>query len=829
MKAGCIFSWLAPMSAKMSATRPFLLVIALATAQVWAASPSLSLILPRGVQRGTEAELVFHGARLDDAAEIFFYSPGFEVLSLEPSATAVKARVRVAADCRLGEHVAQVRTRSGISEFRTFYVGLFATVPEKEPNSDFASPQPIPLNITVEGVADNEDVDYFVVEAKKGQRISADIEAMRLGTTLFDPYVAILDQRRFELVASDDTPLVYQDAAVSVVAPEDGRYVIEVREASYEGNGNCRYRLHVGTFPLPRAVYPPGGKRGEPVEVTFLGDPAGPIRQHIVVPADEGPIAVHAADASGMASTGNLFRPFDHGNVLEQEPNDAFAQATAAELPLAFNGIIQQEGDADCFVFEAKKGQTWEVECYARRVRSPLDPVMSLYYADGRGIAGNDDSRGPDSYIRFTVPEDGKYIVRVTDHLGRGGPEFIYRIELTPVAPSLSLSIPRVDQYSQYRQTIYVARGNRFGAVINASRVNFGGELQLAPSALPQGVSLVADPMPASVSAMPVVFEAAADAPLGGMLVDLTARCTDPNVPVVGRFTNRADMILGPPGQSLYWTTTVNRLAVAVVEELPFRLEIQQPKAPLVRDGVMQLRVIAHRNEGFTKPIQVELPFRPPGVGAASSIQIPEGQSEALYPLNAAGNAAEGNWGIFVLGSADVNGQAWVSSQLARLTIAPQPVSLQMDRTSCEQGQTAHILGRLTVNTPFEGQATAKLLGLPAKTESPTVEFTKDTKELVFTVSTAPDSPPGQHKNIFAEITILHEGEPIVLRAGGTELQIDRPLPKAQPMAQPAPMPQPMAQAPPAAPPAEKPLSRLEKLRRAAQERRNAGGGTPQQ
>ena len=37
------------------------------------------------------------------------------------------------------------------------------------------------MNVTVTGVADNEDVDYYVVEAKKGDRISAEVEGLRLG------------------------------------------------------------------------------------------------------------------------------------------------------------------------------------------------------------------------------------------------------------------------------------------------------------------------------------------------------------------------------------------------------------------------------------------------------------------------------------------------------------------------------------------------------------------------------------------------------------------------------------------------------------------------
>ena len=56
---------------------------------------------------------------------------------------------------------------------------------------------------------------------------------------------------------------------------------------------------------------------------------------------------------------------------------------------------------------------------------------MTLYNAQGGGIVGNDDSRGPDSYFRVTIPADGEYLLSVTDHLQRGGPGFVYRVEFT--------------------------------------------------------------------------------------------------------------------------------------------------------------------------------------------------------------------------------------------------------------------------------------------------------------------------------------------------------------------------------------------------------------
>jgi hypothetical protein len=778
------------------------------------------------VQRGIETEIQFTGGRLDDAQEIFFYDEGFEVLSLEAVAAKVTVKVKVAAECRMGEHFAQVRTATGISEYKSFFVGPFPNVTEAEPNGDFAEAQPVERNVTVNGVVQNEDVDYYMVEAKKGERISVEVEGMRLGATFFDPYVAILDSARFEMSAGDDSPLVFQDAVASAVAPEDGKYYVEVRESAYGGNGNCRYRLHVGSFPRPLAVYPAGGKVAEATEVRFIGDPTGDIVATVTAPGSIiDSYAIHAEDPSGIAPTGNPFRVSEFGNSLEVEPNNELAEASPAELPNAFNGIIQEPGDIDFFEFEAKKGQVYEVECFARRIRSALDPVMHLYDAAGKNLANNDDSRGPDSYFGFGVPADGKYRIRVTDHLSRGGPNFVYRIEFHPRKPVLSLNIPRVARYSQYRQTIYVARGNRFATLMNASRANFSGELSLAGNDLPEGITMVAPNMKSNMSTMPVVFEAAIDAPLTGKLVDFQARHIDEKTGIAGGFKNTADLVRAGPGQSIYWRGDVNKLAFAVVEELPFELEIVQPKAPIVRNGQMSLKIVAKRTGDFKGAINVQLPFRPPGLGANSSINIPADQTEVAYPMNANGNAGLGEWPIYVIGSSDYKGSSWVASQMASLTIAEPHVVITMNRSSAEQGKPAQVLCTIEQKTPFDGEANVSLVGIPAKTVAEPLKFNKESKEFTFNVTTQADSPAGKHKNIFCQVTIMVEGEPVVMRCGSTELQIDKPLPK--PVAKPAPKPMPKVAVAkpmpkPVEPPKAKPLTRLQKLRLAAKQAKEA-------
>lgn len=781
-----------------------------------AASPRLTSIVPRGCQRGTEAEFNFGGKNLQDAVEILFYSPGIEATKVEPvEAGRFKATLKVAPDCRLGEHVVQVRTKSGVSDYRTIYIGALPQVPEKEPNTLFEQPQAISLNVTVTGMIQAEDVDYFVVEAKKGQRISVEVEGMRLGDTMFDPYVSILDERRFELSASDDSPLLQQDPVTAIVAPADGKYILQIRESSYGGNGAAHYRMHVGTFPRPTSVYPAGGKLGEEIEVRFGGDPTGEFVQKVKLPAARSPefTGVLAANGAEGAPSPNPFRLFEHGNVLEMEPNDAVAQATPATLPLAFNGVLQAAGDIDFFRFTAKKGDVFEVECYGRRIRSPVDPVMSLYNDKGGRIANNDDARGPDSYLRATFPADGEYLLSVTDHLNRGGADFVYRVEFTPVAPSLQLTLPQVERYSQYRRQIYVAKGNRFGAVINASRANFAGKLVLEPEGMPAGITMTNETLLENQTSLPVVFEAAADAPLAGKLVDFLARHAE-KPEIKGGFFNRGEFAMGAPGQSLYSWRDVNRLAVAVVDELPFKIDVIEPKAPLARNGSMQVKVVATRKADFKAPINLLFPYVPSGVSAASNVTIAEGQTEALYTINAAGNAPVGKSRFFVLGSAEIGGAAFSSSQLATLEVCEPFVTFTMPRTAVEQAQETEIVCKVEVKTPFEGQATVQLQALPNKTISAPMQITKDTTELVFKVKTEKDSPAGKHK-IFGVVTLSANGEPVVHNIGGTELRIDVPLPpKAAPAVAAAPAANPAV--PAAAPAAPKRLSRLEQLREEA-------------
>ena len=524
-------------------------------------------------------------------------------------------------------------------------------------------------------------------------------------------------------------------------------------------------------------------------------------------------------DEGGISPSPLAFRASPIPNAIESADNDLRSKVKEVhQPPIALNGIIEKPGDNDYFKFAGKKGQVWEIECFGRRLRTGIDPIINIIDPAGKYIAGNDDSRGPDCYVRFTVPADGEYTIRVRDHLKRGQPDFVYRVELNPPKPKLILGIPRTTRYGQERQALVIPRGNRFATLVSATRQNFGGSIALDPKNLPAGIKMVSQPMAANLNTMPVVFEASEDAPLGGALIEFTGQHADPNQKISGKFYNLADFVLGPPNNSRYVGSYVDKLPVAVVDKVPFRLEIVQPKAPLVRNGSTRIKVVAHREAGFDAPISVQFPFRPPGVGTTGAITIPKGKSEAYYPLNANANAQLGKWPVYVIGQSDVKGPAWVSSQMATLEVAEPYVTLTIKRGSVEQGQATQLIGTINQLKPFEGEAKAQLLGLPHEVTAPIKSFTKDTKELIFDLHTTAKSPAGNHKTVFCRVTVTHQNEPVVSTAGNTQVLISKPVVKKQAVAA-KPKPQPAKTQSVAAKP--KPLSRLEKLRLESKKNRN--------
>jgi hypothetical protein len=437
-------------------------------------------------------------------------------------------------------------------------------------------------------------------------------------------------------------------------------------------------------------------------------------------------------------------------------------------------------------------------------------------------MLGADDASGPDSYFRFQAPETAEYVIWLVDHLGKGGPDYAYRIEVTPVAPKLAMSTV-TEQIPLGTGVIAVAvpKGNRQALLIYGSRSDFGGELNVGVGGLPAGVSVEAPVMAASQPVVPVLFSAKPDAPVAGALASVTSRPVDEKLKVPSTFSSTSILVFGQNNVNV-WSRDVDRLAVAVTEECPYTIEIVEPKVPLVRGGSMGLKVRAHRKPGFKAAIAVYLPWNPPGVGSAGGIAIPEGKDEAVIPMNADGGAELRTWKIVVQGASGVaSGPILVSSQLANLTIAQPFVNFTFQSASVEQGKDVDLAIKVAKAVDFAGEAQVTLVGLPNKVTTDVKKITKDTTDLIFHLKTDKASPAGNHTSLFCQAVVMQNGEPILHNLGSGTLRIDVPLPP-KPNA-PAPAPVQVAAAPKPAAAPSKPLSRLEKLRLESRQAKNAG------
>ncbi len=781
-----------------------------------ASQPEANALSAVGVHRGASIEVQISGARLGDARELLFYSPGLSATNItKVDDNNIKVTITASADAATDLHAFRVVTATGTSNIRLFGVSDLPSVAEVEPNSEFASAQTIPYNATVDGVVLNEDVDYYAVELEEGQKLNVELEGLRHSymNDFFDPYVAIYDENRFEITANDDSVFLQQDCLCSMIAPAKGRYIIEVRESSFGGNERARYRLHVGGFPRPVAILPSGGPPGQPLTATCIDLLGNQWTETFDMPAESrtGIHSVWSHQEGSVAPSPNRIRVSNMPNVMETEPNSDYNTiAQSHPIPVAFNGILETETDRDYWIIEGKKDQQLDVQVYARiPLRSQVDPVLQIFKVGGGGLAGNDDNGGPDSYLSFKVPEDGKYAVCVSDHLGRSGKHFVYRVEVTVAEPEVGTTVNELDRYVS--QVVNIPKGARMAIETNVVRKNVGGEAKIAVPDLPPSTNHSDGTCAADLGTIQMIFRADADAALTSKLVDLSATLAlSPEKSLAGHLNQRTQLIRGQNNVDV-WGRFDDRLAVAVVDAAPFDIEIVAPQVPLVRDGSLALTINAKRNPGFDKPINIRLLTAPPGIGY-SPVTMPGDQSTIQMSLTANGGAAIRTWPILVLATTDIGfGPITIASEFVPLDVTDSVFQFKFNKTMAEQGKPTNILIAVELKRPVEGTVEVEILGLPPGTVSstPKLPLAADLKQLVFPLEIPAEVRAGNYKTVVCRGTVTNDKGVITQVNGNAEVQIDVPV--APPPAPAADAPAPAA--PPPATPTEKPLTRLEQLR----------------
>jgi len=806
--------------------------LALIGSSALAGTPRLQRLSPAGGQRGTTVEVECVGRYLDAVREVLFYESGITVESMTPvktamapngrevpvdSGTRIRLKLKLSSDCPLGAHGLRLRTSTGLTEYQRFFVGAYPTIdeneiPQRQRNDRRETAVPISGNTTVNGrLNDPADVDLYRIEVKRGQRVSAEIEAARLGVDrgIPDLHLAIFDADGKKLAAADDSALFVQDPILSIRAERDGAYFVEVRHCMYN-SANDTYRLHVGTFARPTAIYPAGGPAGHGLNVQILGDPNGGWSQNVRLPSTAGDLSFVAIDPKDnvTAPSPNLLRVSPFPNVLETEPNDkpdSVSAADVADLPVAFNGIINKPGDVDCFRFRARKGEQFKIHALANALGSPLDPVIWIRGTNGRtnaapirasdsrpnqlGIppAGGLNRESNDPIMDFTAPADGEYILGIEDERGEGGSDYVYRIEVRPEENAVFTYIapePENQFQPQLRQSIAVAAGNRCTvqvATFNTNRA-YSGDLELVGVNLPKGVTLHAPVLKPGMTRVPVVFEASGDAKPQAALVDLIVRPRSGKEPLVSGY-RQVILMNSYANNDYYLHTTITKLAVAVTDMAPFHVEVEEPKSALVQNGEMAVKFKVIRDKGFDGPVTVQMDWRPAGINTATPVTVAADETEGTYLLGAARNAAAGKHQITLtamsgggrVGYNDGANRTYVSSQPFQLAISEPHIEARIARTSIERGKTATLVCRLNHLQAIQGKANVTMARLPRGIElvEGVKEITAADKEVQFTLRATTEALVGNYQGIVLDVTVDDHGQPVRQLTGYGILRVD--------------------------------------------------------
>lgn len=807
--------------------RPIILAILLLPALGWSAQFYVERLEPRGGQRGTTVDVTFYGAMLNDPKEVLFYDSGIEALDIQPFVEtskeakgkygvngSVKTRFRIKPDCALGEHVLRLRTAKSLCECMTFWVGPFPVVDEKEKkvgeNDTPASAQAIPLNVTVHGQihpGDAADVDCYRVEMKKGQRLSVEVEAVRLASSHrggeFDLCARVLDMSGKELAKNDDNSLYIHDPVLSTIIPADGSYIVEIGQQTFYQPSNALYHAHIGTFERPMLTYPLGGQTGEKLNVHLLGDTLAGATQIVELPKQTGDFAFFAGKEQENPPTANTLRVSSFPNTFEVEPNDTPATATpVSTLPAAFNGIIEKPGDIDCFRFHAEKGANWRVRVYARGLGSPLDSKIWIRPANSNSnelekddstmaerdhLQSNNKWRSAellDPSAMFTPRATGDYVLGIEDTRGQGGADFVYRIEIEAAHERLETQLASTNTYMyQYFLRLDLPQANRFTRNITLAGTLgtiLKGDYELEAVGLPKGVTIVAPLFNKDHLTLPVQFIVEPTVKPQAGLMELRAHPVDKSIHIDSGSTQAMSFIDKRAGYAWHYLF-LDKIAFAVTEAAPYSIEVTQPNVALVQNGELALEIHVHRTSDFKGPIEVQTDWLPNGVTRESGVTIPAGTDTGKLTFQASSKAPPGSYKVAIAASTldgdreSGTGCVRVSSAFVDLRISEPYLSVTIPRASVERGQRGKIVCELKQNKAFPGEAVCALKRLPhgVTVVEPLPKITAQDKTVTFQIDAAPEALVGLYKEIFCEVTLIENGQSIRQQSGSGVLRVD--------------------------------------------------------
>ena len=550
-------------------------------------------------------------------------------------------KVTVAPDAEVGPREVRIASPTGLSNPVAFNVGQLTeftsaavkTITEQkssiskaafEPKSRKAEEMTVTLPAVINGQVMPGAVDRYRFQGHKGQHLVVMASARQLIPYLadavpgwFQATLALYDAKGKE-VAYDDDFRFNPDPVLYYEIPADGEYTVEIKDAIFRGREDFVYRITLGELPFVTGIFPLGGVAGAKTAVQLKGWNL-PVSQ--MIPPAQGPgITPISVRAVGLVSNQMPFEADTVSDCLEKEPNNTPQNAQAAALPIIVNGRIDKPDDVDVFRFEGRAGDEIVADVCARRLNSPLDSVLRLTDAAGKELAFNDDhedkgsgltTHHADSYIRTKLPANGVYYVCVSDAQHKGGPDYAYRLRISPPQPDFELRI--------VPSTVNIRGGSSVPLTVYALRKDgFSGDIALTLKDAPAGFALGGAKVPSGQDQVKITLTAPPTATKEPVSLTVEGRATVQEKEVIHRAVPAEDMMQAfayrhlVPAQEMRVAVSgrnASKGAIRVLSEMPVKIP---------SGGTVQVRIGVPGSVPAGK-LQIELSDPPDGISVKST------------------------------------------------------------------------------------------------------------------------------------------------------------------------------------------------------------------
>jgi len=653
--------------------------VVLSSRSLPAQTPTITATSPGAVRPGGTVDVTVSGSNLAGATALWTSFESTTVLAPGvkdngKNAAQVVFRVTVPVTAPVGVHGLRVVTPNGVSPLRLFVLDDLPTVAQTA-NATAATAQTVKLPVAVEGIVGGQSKHYFKFDANAGQLLSFEVLARRIGSPLdpmFTLFAVTKDGLR-ELAYNDDAPGLFGDSRLSYRFETAGQYLLELRDISYKGSANHRFRLRMGDFPCVSVPYPLGAKRGTETTLTFAGSSVENIEPvKVKVPADTNVhwLAVAAKRKGGQSSGFAVLAVSSSNEAVEREPNDEPNRGTRVALGDNLNGRFQRAGDVDRFVFTAKKGQRFTFNAVTRQQGSPSDVVLQLQNAKGAKLVEADDSGMTDAAVSYSFPADGDYQLVVEDRHGRGGTEFAYRIEVTTDVAPFSVSAAA--------DALNVPAGGTVAVNVVAARRGYNGPIQLTVTGLPEGITAIPTSIGTGRNGATLTLVGTGQAKRGtAKSVRIIGTATIAKKTVTDVADINAALKALSAGYPFPAPTLRSELMAAVAPPAPFAATVEPQTVSIPKGKKATVKIKLTRGKDITEAVALAIPTvprrdpqkigLPPGLTVAVK-PVPKGQNEVQLVISANAKVPKGAFTI-VLTATHKKGKATVTQSVPGILV----------------------------------------------------------------------------------------------------------------------------------------------------------------